>query len=169
MVSRRFSLFRIFVAINLDKSNYDYVNDYKILMYMLISFRIRDYLNLPLHSQTAPIFYTYINVFEILVASATLIVNIFILRQYVAICLDYLTMLITIAEFVQCNSNQHPGRYLVASFILLFFSLPFSPSRLNYESLQETTNSNASLSLNKAIRIEMSVDGDVVRLITALA
>lgn len=82
MVSRRFSLLRIFVAINLDKSNYDYVNDYKILMYMLISFRIRDYLNLPLHSQTAPIFYTYINVFEILVASATLIVNIFILRQY---------------------------------------------------------------------------------------
>lgn len=74
MVSRRFSLLRIFVAINLDKSNY--VNDYKILMYMLISFRIRDYLNLPLHSQTAPIFYTYINVFEILVASATLIVNI---------------------------------------------------------------------------------------------
>lgn len=68
-----------------DKSNYDYVNDYKILMYMLISFRIRDYLygNLPLHSQTALIFYTYINVFEILVASATLIVNIFILRQYV--------------------------------------------------------------------------------------
>lgn len=81
MVSRRFSLLRIFVTINLDKSNYDYVNDYKILMYMLISFRIRDYLNLPLHSQTAPIFYTYINVFEILVsASATLIVNIFILR-----------------------------------------------------------------------------------------
>lgn len=81
MVSRRFSLLRIFVAINLDKSNY--VNDYKILMYTLISFRIRDYLNLPLHSQSAPIFYTYINVFEILVASATLIVNIFILRQYV--------------------------------------------------------------------------------------
>lgn len=131
-------------------------------------------MNLPLHSQTAPIFYTYINVFEILVASATLIVNIFILRQYVRqgsrdICLDYLTMLITIAEFVQCNSNQHPGRYLAASFIQLFLSLPFSPSRLNYESLQETTNSNASLSLNKAIRIEMSVDGDVVRLITALA
>lgn len=83
MVSRRFSLLRIFVAIKLDKSNYDYVNDYKILMYMLISFGIRDYLNLPLHSPTAPIFYTYINVFEILVASATLIVNIFILRQYV--------------------------------------------------------------------------------------
>lgn len=81
MVSRRFSLLRIFVAINFDKSNYDYVNDYKILMYTLISFRIRDYLNLPLHSKTAPIFYTYINVFEILVASATLIINIFILKK----------------------------------------------------------------------------------------
>lgn len=116
--------------------------------------------------------------FEILVASATLIVNIFILRQYVRQESRDMPRLFDDADYnsgicsmqFESTSGSLSRRLFHPTFLLSPFpSLSFSPSRLNYESLQETTNSNASLSLNKAIRIEMSVDGDVVRLITALA